>query len=271
MPGDRALVPHPVAGARAAVLLLGGPAQHRLQAGAGGHQPLPRRLQQPESGVPAAGVQAAMAAIEKICPEAKNLLLVPENHTRNTFYLQNVRAADADPHQAGLNVRIGTLNPEIKEPTELGAARRRARSPLEPLVRSKRRLGLKDFDPCTILLNNDLSAGIPGSWTTCTSRPAAAAARRLGGAPQDATTSSAYEDVAKKFAQAAGHRSVAHQPDVQPVRQDQLRRRHGRGVPAANVDALLDEDPPQVRGIRHQREAVRRSSRPTPAPTAWAS
>jgi glutamate--cysteine ligase len=36
-------------------------------------------------------VQAAMAAIEKICPEAKNLLLIPERHTRNTFYLLNVQ------------------------------------------------------------------------------------------------------------------------------------------------------------------------------------
>ena len=33
---------------------------------------------------------------------------------------------------------------------------------LEPVIRSKRRLGLKNFDPCTILLNNDLSAGPPG-------------------------------------------------------------------------------------------------------------
>jgi glutamate--cysteine ligase len=34
---------------------------------------------------------------------------------------------------------------------------------VEPLVRSSngRRVGLKDFDPCTILLNNDLSAGVP--------------------------------------------------------------------------------------------------------------
>ena len=32
---------------------------------------------------------------------------------------------------------------------------------LEPLERSQRRLGLKNFDPCSILLNNDLSAGIP--------------------------------------------------------------------------------------------------------------
>ena len=33
---------------------------------------------------------------------------------------------------------------------------------VEPLVRTRGRLGLKDFDPCTILLNNDLSAGVPG-------------------------------------------------------------------------------------------------------------
>jgi len=35
-------------------------------------------------------VQAAMAAIEKICPEAKNLLLIPVRHTRNTFSLHNI-------------------------------------------------------------------------------------------------------------------------------------------------------------------------------------
>jgi hypothetical protein len=35
-------------------------------------------------------VQAAMSAIEKICPDARNLLLIPENHTRNQFYLMNV-------------------------------------------------------------------------------------------------------------------------------------------------------------------------------------
>src|SRR6059036_3916464 len=45
-------------------------------------------------------VQAAMAAIEKICPEAKNLLLIPEKHTRNTFYLTNVQRLTQIFHQA---------------------------------------------------------------------------------------------------------------------------------------------------------------------------
>ncbi|NBQ67718.1 MAG: glutamate--cysteine ligase, partial [Nitrosomonadaceae bacterium] len=32
-------------------------------------------------------VQAMMSAIEKICPDTHSVLLIPENHTRNTFYL----------------------------------------------------------------------------------------------------------------------------------------------------------------------------------------
>ena len=106
-------------------------------------------------------VQAAMAAIEKICPEAKNLLLVPENHTRNTFYLSNVAQLQRIFNQAGLNVRLGSLNPEITEETTLSLPNGESIT-LAPLQRDGRRLTLKNFDPCTVLLNNDLSAGTPG-------------------------------------------------------------------------------------------------------------
>ncbi|MFP3710476.1 glutamate--cysteine ligase, partial [Paraburkholderia sp. SIMBA_009] len=49
-------------------------------------------------------VQAAMAAIEKICPDAKNLLVIPELPTRNAFYLENVARLATIMRQAGLNV-----------------------------------------------------------------------------------------------------------------------------------------------------------------------
>lgn len=110
-------------------------------------------------------VQATQAAIEKICPEARNLLLIPENHTRNTFYLGNIAQLVRIFRMAGLNVRVGSINPDIKEATTIqlpdygiggGSVL------LEPVIRSERRIGLKDFDPCTVLLNNDLSAGVPG-------------------------------------------------------------------------------------------------------------
>jgi glutamate--cysteine ligase len=101
-----------------------------------------------------------MGAVEKICPDAQRLLLIPENHTRNTFYLQNVAVLAHILRQTGLIVRIGTLIPEITQPTtlELPAG---GRLTLEPLVRRGDRVGLEGFDPCAVLLNNDLSAGVP--------------------------------------------------------------------------------------------------------------
>ncbi|RSZ36446.1 glutamate--cysteine ligase [Variovorax beijingensis] len=106
-------------------------------------------------------VQAAQAAIEKICPEARNLLVIPENHSKNTFYLANVAQLVRIFHMAGLNVRVGSIDPAIKSPKKIELPNGETVC-LEPVVRSKRRLGLKNFDPCTILLNNELTAGTPG-------------------------------------------------------------------------------------------------------------
>lgn len=105
-------------------------------------------------------VQAAMAAVEKVCPEARRFLLIPESHTRNTYYLQNVAALLNILHQAGLNVRIGSLSREITQATRLELPNG-GELLLEPVQRKGNRLVLEGFDPCAILLNNDLSAGIP--------------------------------------------------------------------------------------------------------------
>lgn len=110
-------------------------------------------------------VQAAMVAIEKICPEAHRLLIIPENHSRNTYYLRNVVELSNILKAAGLDVRIGSVSPEITEPTTLTTPDGHTLL-LEPLVREGNRIKLKhpelgDFDSCAILLNNDLSDGVP--------------------------------------------------------------------------------------------------------------
>jgi glutamate--cysteine ligase len=105
-------------------------------------------------------VQAAMIALEKVCPDARGLLLIPENHTRNVHYLQNVAVLQRIIRQAGMKARIGTLIPEITKPTEMELADG-GKLLLEPLVRKGNRIGVEGFDPCAVLLNNDLSAGIP--------------------------------------------------------------------------------------------------------------
>src|SRR6187431_1732739 len=56
-------------------------------------------------------VQAAMSAIEKACPDARGIVLVPENHTRNQFYLQNVEKLATILRHAGVEVRVGSLLP----------------------------------------------------------------------------------------------------------------------------------------------------------------
>ena len=124
---------------------------------------------------------AAQDAVERACETAKSVLLIPENHTRNTFYLQNVYALTEILRNAGFEVRVGSLNPEITQATELTTALGNTLL-LEPLQRTRERVHLADgFSPCFILLNNDLSAGIPdilkdvaqtvlpplhGGWTT---------------------------------------------------------------------------------------------------------
>jgi len=105
-------------------------------------------------------VQAAMAAIEKICPEARNLLLVPDNATDDPFYMTSVQRLVQVFTQAGLNVRLGSADPALTGPRAL-ALPDGGELTVEPLLRTRGRLGLKDFDPCTILLNNDLAQGIP--------------------------------------------------------------------------------------------------------------
>jgi len=105
-------------------------------------------------------VQAAMAAVEKICPDARGMLLVPENHTRNQFYLQNVAVLQNILRHAGMEVRIGSLLHDITGPTEIVLANG-TKLLLEPLERRGARLAVDGFDPCVVLLNNDLSSGTP--------------------------------------------------------------------------------------------------------------
>jgi len=105
-------------------------------------------------------VQAAMAAFEKICPDARGMVLVPENHTRNQFYLQNVAVLQTILRHAGMEVRIGSLLRDITRPTEVTLANG-AKLLLEPLERRDNRLAVDGFDPCVVLLNNDLSSGTP--------------------------------------------------------------------------------------------------------------
>jgi len=164
-------------------------------------------------------VQAGMAAIEKICPEARNLLIVPDQSRHSSFYLSNLATLQRIFTQAGLNVRMGTLDDKVTAPTTLKLADG-GELTIEPMLRNRGRLGLKDFDPCTILLNDDLTDGIPqileglheqyllpplhATWTQRRK------SRHFG----------AYEEVSKKFAKLLGMDPWLIHPSFAPVAAD---------------------------------------------------
>ncbi len=184
-------------------------------------------------------IHAAQSAIEKICPEARGVLLIPENHTRNQFYLQNVAMLVRVLRQSGLNVRIGSLLPEITQPTDIQLVDGNTLT-LEPIQRKGNRLSIGDFDPCVVLLNNDLSAGVPdllrnleqnvlpplqGGWTT----------RRKS------RHFAAYSRVAQDFAQLLGVDPWLIDPYFDVCDKVDFHARAGEECLAAKVDMVLQK------------------------------
>jgi glutamate--cysteine ligase len=147
-----------------------------------------------------------MVAIEKICPEAKNLLLITENLNStadNSIYLSSMTQLCRIFHMAGLNVRIGSIDPEIKQNTTVALPNGES-IVLEPVLRSARRLGLKDFDPCTILLNNELTKGLPGILEDLHEQFLLPPLHASGAIRRKSTHYQNYEEVCKRFGKLLG-------------------------------------------------------------------
>ena len=160
----------------------------------------PGRFNNLASEVLPLAVQASMAAIEKYCPDAKNLLLIPEQASCNPSYWQNVARQMQIFRQTGLHVRLGILNEKIQSPTTI-TLEDGSHLLLEPLERSAngRRLGLKNFDPCTILLNNDLSDGVPHILENLHEQTLLPPLHAGWSIRRKSNHFSAYDEVVKKF------------------------------------------------------------------------
>jgi glutamate--cysteine ligase len=185
-------------------------------------------------------IQAAMAAIEKYCPDAKNLLLVPERNTRNAFYLQNIARLIQIFRQTGLNIRLGALPEDVREPTSIELPDGSSIT-LEPMVRSQngRRLGLKNFDPCTILLNNALVKGVPPILEGLHEQNLLPPLHAGWAMRRKSNHFSAYDDVAKKFAKLIDVDPWMLNPYFGKCGEINLQERSGEDCLAANVDTLL--------------------------------
>jgi glutamate--cysteine ligase len=184
-------------------------------------------------------VQAMQSAVEKICPEARGVLLIPENHTRNLYYLQNVAQLVMILRQAGMRVRVGSLLPEISAATQIQLPDG-GELTLEPLVRKGNRLGLADFDPCVVLLNNDLSAGAPEILKNL--EQSVIPPLSVGWyARRKSQHFAAYDRVANEFAGLLGIDPWLIDPYFATCDQINFQERVGEECLAAQVDAVLQK------------------------------
>jgi glutamate--cysteine ligase len=191
----------------------------------------------PQEVLPLA-VQATMAAIEKICPDAKNLLLIPEREVRAGPYLENVARLASIMRQAGLNVRLGALDEDLEDPMTIRLADDQE-IVLEPLERTPRRLGLKNFDPCSILLNNDMSAGIPSVLENLHEQYLLPPLHAGWAMRRKSSHFAAYDDVAKKFAKLIEVDPWMLNPYFTRCTGIDFTDRTGEQNIAASIDALL--------------------------------
>jgi len=105
-------------------------------------------------------IQAAQSVLGDNFPNCTKILILPESHTRNRFYLQSLHVLRDIFVKAGFVVRIGSLDPMLTTATEIALDNGDVLL-IEPLERHDTQVQLKDFNPCLLLLNNDLSGGVP--------------------------------------------------------------------------------------------------------------
>jgi glutamate--cysteine ligase len=184
-------------------------------------------------------VQAAGNAIERLCPDARNLLLIPERHTRNLYYLTNVARLVRILRQTGVEVRVGTLSEEVKArtPIELPNGEELV---LEPLERRGSRLCVDGFDPCIVLLNNDLSAGIPAVLRGLDPGQILVPPLQAGWAVRRKSNHfAAYDQVAAEFGQLLGIDPWLINPYFGRCGQVNFHERAGEECVASNIEFVL--------------------------------
>ena len=105
-------------------------------------------------------IQAVQLAVERLPHQVDRILIVPENHTRNLFYLENLATLQEIIEKAGFEVKLGSVMEDMSEPITVELESGKSVF-LQPLLRSEDQVSVAGFIPELIVLNNDLSSGRP--------------------------------------------------------------------------------------------------------------
>lgn len=105
-------------------------------------------------------ISAAQSIIGQRVPGAKSILLIPESHTRNLPYWENVHTLIHILEQAGFQVTIGMLGDDFQSPSVIKLPSGHTVN-IYPVSREQDDLVANHEKADLVLLNNDLSDGIP--------------------------------------------------------------------------------------------------------------
>ena len=182
-------------------------------------------------------VQAMQAAIERVKLCARRILIIPENHTRNLYYLESVARLQDVIQKSGYEVRIGSMLPDLSsaQRIELPSG---GHLLLEPVVRQGDQVGVAKFVPCLVLLNNDLSSGVPPLLTGIEQR--VMPLLQLGWATRlKSVHFHHYRQVAREFAQQVEIDPWLIDPLFRNCGEINFMKKEGESCLIDNVEALL--------------------------------
>ncbi len=101
------------------------------------------------------------SGISRKYPGADKLLIVPEIHTRNLHYWENIKTLETVLLRRGFEVKVGFISEEIERNSISVEAFGGGRVEMEKARRDGVRIVAGDFVPDAVLLNNDFSDDCP--------------------------------------------------------------------------------------------------------------
>ena len=183
-------------------------------------------------------IHAVQMAIEHTQLPIDKILIIPENHTRNLFYLENIASLQSIIQKAGFEVRIGTLMEDITTPTRIELDSLNTVL-LEPIRRDQNRILVDNFNPDLILLNNDLTGGEPDMFKNIEQKITPPTS--LGWSSRlKSNHFNFYQKVAKEFAELIGIDPWLIDPMFRNCGKVDFMKREGVDCLSSNVKSLLE-------------------------------
>lgn len=105
-------------------------------------------------------VQAIQATLNQSYGGCQRILLLAENHTRNLNYFDSLARLRQMLVNAGFEAHVGAWREDLTAPQTVLLSNGRTLT-IHALQHHQGRVGLENFSPCLVLLNNDLSEGVP--------------------------------------------------------------------------------------------------------------